>query len=308
MRGEHARLSSIAAEQQAGAKSLVIERPTQMQTAGADTRVVIRLEGFSPSVLTVDADTPQRLFIVLNGEPVSLDSFHLDVELPATFRPDLANNVGAITSRPGVLAARGGAIGATVQQRSRRNAARSTPARTTPTRFGASSRATLGSVVQGTRTVDVGPLVARITAPVRISGSLPSNLLKPGLNTLTAVVAAGPGQRVSDTVGFLLAQAPAKPDLGARVPPPRGLKGLPKAVIGALSKGVMLPAERKRLAKQLETAHPRAPIKPLARISARSPLLAERFGLPAPPKIPPRGVLRVALRKEVPQKKGADLA
>ena len=78
---ERARLEAIAAEQLSGPKSLVIERPVQMQTAGADTLVTIRLEGFSTTVLTVDDDTPQRLFILVNGEPVALDSFHVDATL-----------------------------------------------------------------------------------------------------------------------------------------------------------------------------------------------------------------------------------
>jgi len=285
---EHARLSAIAAERQAGPKSVIVERPVQMQATTADTLAAIRLEGFSTAIVTVDEHTPQRLFVLLNGQPVALDSFRIEtVVAPAALR------IGA--DPPVGVDLRHGAIVASAQRQSR-VAAYAAVAGPTGTRAAAVPRATLGSRVQVPRTLGrTGAAPSSSPAgTVRISGHLPLGLLVPGLNTLTVAAVTGPGERVSDTVAFVLVPAS---DAMPSARPPRGRKGIPDAAVPAKgSAGLMLPSARKTAARTLAQHLKPVPVAPLAKIAAHSPSLAQRAGIVGVPLLPRPGTLRPAPR------------
>jgi hypothetical protein len=270
----------------------------QMQTTQADTLAVVRLEGFSPSILVVDEFTPQRIFVLLNGEPVDLDSFQVAAAVQLPFlAPEF---VGA----PPLTTQHRGPIATTVQQRSR-DSARATLSRAPDARISQSSRATLGSRVQLTRGVGPPSSSASATGPsasVHISGHLPVALLVEGLNTLMVTVVTGQDQHVSDTVGFLVPTIPAQRN-PARDPRPKpGRDGIPKAVPLAPGRTIMVPSERKRAARTLARRMKLPPVHPLGRIALHSPVLAERAGIIVRVPLATPGALRLTakFKKVVP--------
>jgi hypothetical protein len=297
VKSEHERLSGIAAEQQSGPKTVVIERPVQMQTTSADTPCVIRLEGFASSILEADEHIPQRLFVLLNGQPIELDSFRVEAAMQPV-APPLGAGVAPLSTD-----ARYGAIAATARQRNR-NAAHAQSVRSPGSRMSLTSRATIGSRVQMPREFGgLGPLPPSVgiqTPGVRISGHVPIASLIEGLNSLMVTAVTGPGQHVSDTVGFHLSSVPAKRDPGFPLPPAqRGLKGLPKATPLAPGRTIMVQSDRKLAARKLERRMKPAPIHPLVKLAAHSPVLAQRAGISHVPPAQVPGVLRVSKGRRV---------
>ena len=272
---EHARLTEILADQQAGQKSVVIERPTQMQTVTSDVAIRVRLEGVGRGILHVDQHTPQRLFIMVNAQPIELGSFDADDGTPSS-RPSLAGDL-----LPG--AARSMVSATAVQQRSNKAVSKGI-SRQPDIRSSVSGRATIGSQVVTRPAAALNPAGGRSLV---LQGHVPADLLVEGLNTLMVTVVTGPGKHISDSVSFQLSGVPAQRDPAAPSKPPRGRNGIPKAVVPVSGKKITLASGRKQAAEQIKQhLEPNKPIRPLGRSATHSPTLADRAGIrdavPAP--------------------------
>ncbi len=266
---EHATASSQLGAARSGPKSITIERPVALASLEGQVSIRLRLQNFDASILAQDAETPERLFVLLNGVKVDPGSLVVESQ-PAAVSP--------IAHTPAVLI----------------------PA----------PRSLLGSSLRipppVTTSIRLPTIVAAPASQLVVSGVLPVDSLRKGLNTLLVQAVVSKGTTVQAQCGFIHSGAAPQAD----PPPLPPTVGRTPAVLGPLPKAsppkpgaklYLSVTERSQIAKQLGTVIRAKPVQPFARLASVSPALTQKLGLAAPPApAAPRGTIRlVALPEDV---------
>lgn len=251
---------------------VVIEKPASMQSVTDGSPLMIRLVGFKPGILATADDAPQRVYVVLNGEPLDLGSFRVSTGLPAQSgngRARAAAGPTIVVRKQGTPRSRAKGKGAALQ---------------------------FGSVVKRADRPATNLPRQDDDGFVLLSGHLPASLTKPGLNHLLVDVIVDASRRYRASIGFHVAAAappPVAPDK-----PGRGRPAMPKLPTARVPKvtelGLLTSSSRKAAADQLGKAAGKKPQRPaLGALAEASPKLATRLSLPVTTTVTLRNPVRL---------------
>ena len=259
---EHTAALAQLGTARSGPKSITIERPVPLANLEGQVSVRFRMENFDASVLAPDADTPELLFVLLNGAKVDLSSFLSDsgpppmVQLPIGPRSLPGSGVRI---PPAAMSLQRAANGSTSAG---------------STSLVVSGTLPIASLRQGLNTLLVQAAVGKNTAVQASCGFLHSGTTPVG----DPPVLPGTVDRAPIALPKLPKVLPPKPD--ARL---------------NLSVG-----DRTRLATQLDAAIRAKPVQPFKKLASISPAVGAKLGVEIPAHKASRGVIRLApLPKEV---------
>ncbi len=289
---QHAAAQAHLGNMRGGTAAITIVRPVELASLEGDVTVQIQIDGINPSILDHDDATPERFFIILNGQRVDPKSLTLDVAdhpNPAVVRP---------ISRP--------VSKAPVAARQIANrAAVGLPALSS--QKGKSTRGIrLGSplVPRTGATVHVAlprPAATASTTPApsfTLTGKVPLSLVRSGLNSLMVQAIRSKNNTVQASAGFLHSGAvPAAPIAKPAADRSDVFPLLPKAKPAA-GKNLLYPLDkqRKALAQQLSAAIPPKPVAHLHALAATSPKIGTKLNIVVPPPLVKPGTIQLKAR------------
>jgi hypothetical protein len=283
---EKENLTGLVAVTTSASPRVIIERPVAMQSSGGSLDMRLRLEGFTEAILSASREVPQRLHVLLNGQPLDIHSFRATPIDPRSsgLRPgrNLAGAAAAMGSRP-------------------------------RTGLGLPSPGLGPGLASQIKPHLVGAGIqrrARLTLPggsseaepyLLLSGTLPANLLGPALNSLLVEVIVDKNHCYRASTGFF-ATPQAQPGLAGGVAGPGRPtpEQLPQAIHpNAAMWGMMLRSRREAQAKTLKaslSAVKRSnPLQPLANTSKK---VAHRLELRYRGLTGPKHTLRLTTKKK----------